>query len=84
MIGHPSSFVASLKRVVPHIVSNHYAIHKYALACKTLPLELKSVLDSAVKAVNFILGMAMNFRLFKAFCDKLKMEHQYLLFYTKM
>ena len=60
MIGHRSGFVASLKQVAPHIVSNHCAIHKYVLACKTLPLELKSVLDSVVKAVNFICGKAVN------------------------
>ena len=45
MIGHRSGFVALIKQVAPHIVSNHCAIHKYALACKTLPLELKSILD---------------------------------------
>ena len=39
MIGHRSGFVAPLKQVAPHIVTNHCAIHKYALACKTLPLE---------------------------------------------
>ena len=61
MIGHRSSFVAPLKQVALHIVSNLCAIHKYALACKTLPLELESVIDSVVKAVNFIRGRAMNF-----------------------
>ena len=84
MIEHRSSFVASLKLVAPHIVSNHCGIHKYALACKTLPLELKSVLDSVVKAVNFIRGRAVNSRLFKAFCDDLGKEHQYLLFHTEV
>ena len=54
MIGHRSGFVALIKQVVPHTVSSHCTIHKYALACKTLPLELKSVLDSVVEAVNFI------------------------------
>ena len=39
MIEHRSGFVALMKQVAPHIVSNHCAIHKYALACKTLPLE---------------------------------------------
>ena len=33
MIGHRSGFVALMKQVAPHIVSNHCAIHKYALAC---------------------------------------------------
>ena len=82
MIGHQSSFVALMKQVAPHIVSNHCAIHKYALACMILPLELKSVLDSARKAMNFIRGRAMNSRLFKPFCGDLGMEHQYLLFHT--
>ena len=84
MIGNQYGFVALMKQVAPHIVSNHSAIHKYALACKTLPLELKSVFDSAVKAVNFIRGRAVNSRPFKAFCDDLGKEHQYLLFHTKV
>ena len=50
----------------------------------TFHLELKSVLDSVVKAVNFIRGRAVNSRLFKAFCDDLGKEHQYLLFHTEM
>ena len=39
------------------------AIHKYALACKTLLFELKGVFDSVLKAVNFIRGRTMNSRL---------------------
>ena len=84
MIGHRSGFVALLGQVAPHVVSNHCAIHKYALACMTFPLELKGVFDSVVKAVNFICGRAMNFRLFKAFCDDLEKEHQYLFFHTEV
>ena len=72
-IGHRSGFVAIIKQVAPHIlpVTNHCAIYKYALACKIFPLELKSVLGSELKAVNFNRGRAVNFRLFKAFCDNL-------------
>ena len=84
MIGHRSGFVAQLKQVAPLIVSNHCAIHKHVLACKTLLLELKSVLDSVVNAVNFIRGRATNFRLFKAFCDDLGKEYQYLLLHTEV
>ena len=84
MIGHRSGFVAPLKQVAPRIESNHCAIPKYALACKTLPLELKSVLDSVVKAMNFIRGRAVNFRFFKAFCDDLGKERQCLLFHTEV
>ena len=35
-------------------------------------------------AVNFICGLTVNFRLFKAFCDYLGKEHQHLLFHTKV
>ena len=84
MIGHRSGYVALMKQVALHIVSNHCAIHKYALACKTLLLELKKVLDSVVKTVNFIRGRAVNSRLFKAFCDDLVKKHQYLLFHTEV
>ena len=73
-----------MKQVAPHIVSNHCAIHKYALACKTLPLELKIVLGSKIKAVNFIRGRAVNSRLFKAFCDDFGKEHQYLIFHSEV
>ena len=73
-----------MKQVAPHIVSNHCAIHKYALARMTLSLELKNVLDSAVKALNFIRGRAINSRLFKAFCDDLGKKHQYRLFHTEV
>ena len=84
IIEQQSGFVAQMKQVAPHIVSNHCAIHKYALACKTLPLKLKSVLDSVIKAVNFIRGIAVNSRLFRAFCDDFGKEHQYLPFYTEV
>ena len=84
MIGHRFGFVALMKQVAPHIVTNHCAIHKYALACKTLPLKLKSVLDSVTKAVDFICGRAVNSRLFKAFFEDLGKEHQYLVFHTEV
>ena len=84
MTGHRSGFIDLMKQVALHIVSNHSAIHKYALACKTLPLDFKNVLDSVVKAVNFIRGRAVNSRLFKASCDDLGKEHQYLLFHTEV
>ena len=84
MIEQQSGFVALMKQVAPHIVSNHCAIHKYALTCKTLSLKLKSALDSVVKVMNFIRGRVVNFRLFKAFCDNFGKEHQCLPFYTEV
>ena len=34
--------------------------------------------------MNFIRGRAVNYRLFKAFCNDLGKEHQYLLFHTQV
>ena len=42
IMGHQSGFVALIKQVALHIVSNYCAIHRHTLDCKTLPLELKS------------------------------------------
>ena len=78
MIGHRYGFVALMKQVAPHIVLNHCTIYKYALACETLPLELKSVLDSVVKAVNFIRGRAINSDCSKHFATTFGKEHQCL------
>ena len=39
MIEHRSGFVALMKLVAPHILSNYCAIHKQAFACKTLRLK---------------------------------------------
>ena len=39
IIGHRFGFVALMKQVAAHIVSNHCAIHKHVLACKTLLLK---------------------------------------------
>ena len=34
--------------------------------------------------MNFIRGKAVNYRLFKAFCDDLEKKHQYLIFHTEV
>ena len=78
------AMIGLMKQVALHMVSNHCAIHKYVLACKTFPLELKSGLDFAGKAVNFIRGTALNSQLFEAFCDYFRKDHQYLLFHTEV
>ena len=57
-------------------------IHRYALACKTLPNFLKKVLNSVVKIVNFIKKNATIFRLFKQFCEEMDTDHETLLYYT--
>ena len=57
-------------------------IHRYTLACKTLPNFLKKVLNSVVKIVNFIKKSATTSRLFKQFCKEMDTDHETLLCYT--
>ena len=72
MIGHRFRFAALMKEITLHIASNHRVMHKYALPSKTLPLELKTVLNFVVKIVNFIRGRAMNFPYSKYFATTLE------------
>ena len=56
-------------------------IHRYALACKTLPSALKNVLSSVVKIFNFVKNCATTSCLFKQLGRKLNSDHETLLFY---
>lgn len=45
---------ARVLQVAPHINFKHCIIHREALASKTLDPELKHVLETAIKIVNYI------------------------------
>ena len=60
------------------------ALHRYALASKTLPLHLMEVMDVAVKMINFIRSRAKNHRLFQLLTKEMGVQHVGLLFYTKV
>ncbi|KAK1904161.1 Zinc finger BED domain containing protein 5 [Dissostichus eleginoides] len=49
-----------------------------------MPDGLKSVLDSAVKSVNFIKARPMQSRLFHVLCDEMGSEHVQLLLHTEV
>ena len=84
MLGCHSGFRAKTQQVNPSIQHLHCMIHRYALACKTLPPELKCVLDDAVKIVNHIKSCALNSRILKLLCQEFKTEHEVLLFHTEV
>lgn len=52
--------------------------------CKKMPEELKAVLDSAVKTVNFIKSRPAHSRLFHVLCDEMGSEHLQLLLCTEV
>ena len=84
MIGKKSGFAALLKTKVPDIIVKHCFLHCHALAAKTLPPNLKDVWSICVQVKNFIRGRPLHHRLFKLFCEKMRNEHEVLLFHKEV
>ena len=82
MLGCKSGLQTKVKELAPHIVNVHCFIHRQALACKTLPDNLKMVFQKVIKLVNHIKSSALNTRLFAKFCSDQESEHKTLLYYT--
>ena len=62
----------------------HYMLHRYALACKTLPPELKLVLDDVAHMINTIKSSSLIARLFFQLCQELGSDHEALLYHTEV
>lgn len=84
MTGRNSGVVARIREVASEMRWTHCSIHREALAVKRMPDDLKSVLDSAVKTVNFIKARPMNARLFHVLCEEMGSEHVQLLLHTEV
>ena len=84
MLGNTSGFTSLVKKEAPQISVHHCFLHKHALAAKTLPIYLSSILSTSVKVVNFIRARALNHRIFKSFCEAVGAEHQVLLYHTEV
>jgi hypothetical protein len=82
MLGKKSGFGALVQ--VPQVVVIHCFLHRHALASKTLSPRLKSAMDTAVQAVNFIRSRALNHRLFKIFCQEVGAAQEVLLYHTEV
>ena len=77
MLGSRLGFETKVKAKSPQAKG----FHRYALACKTLPIFLKEVLNLVIKLVNFVKGSALNSRLFKELCRDMNVDHELQLFY---
>ena len=84
MLGAKSGFTILVKKHAPHIISTHCALHRHALASKTLPEYLKAVLKHVIECVNFIRAHALNHCLFKVLCDQMGSEHTVVLYHTEV
>ena len=84
MLGCKSGFRARALQVNPTIRHIHCMIHRYALASKTLPSELESVLTDVVSMVNYIKASALNTRLFRRLCQDNEADHENLIYHTEI
>jgi hypothetical protein len=82
--GRPSGVVSKVKEVAPDMNWVHCFIHREALSSKGMPLEFETVLDSAVKLVNFIKARPLNNRLFSVLCDEMGSEYTQLLLHPEI
>ena len=84
MVGKHKGSLARLLQIAPHINFTHCIIYRENLASKTLDQQLKRVLDSAVKIVNYIKSRPLQTRLFIILCYEMGSKHKTLLLYLEV
>ena len=73
-----------VKNVSSQAVGVHCMIHHQVFASKTLPKKLKTIMQSVVKAANFIKSNVLNSCLFAKLCQEMNSKHKVLLLHTKV
>ena len=61
-----------------------FFLHREVLVAKTVRSDLKKVLDTSGKMVNFIKSRPLNSRLFQILCKEMGTELKSLLMHTKV
>lgn len=84
MLGRHSGVVKRVRDVAPLLTHVHCCIHREALAAKRMPMDLKTVLDDAVRMVNYIKSRPLQARLFSLLCEEMGSEHRQLLLHTEV
>jgi len=77
-----NTFLAKALEFAPHINFTHCIIHTENLASKTLDPDLKSVLDTAIKIVNFIKLRPLQTRLFATLYGEMGSHHKSFLLHS--
>ena len=76
MLGKTSGFATLVKKEAPQVSITHCFLHRFALASRSLPENLRQVLSDSVKIVNLIRARALNHRIFKTLCQEMGAEHE--------
>lgn len=75
MCGKNSSVVTRMLEVSPNALWTHCNIHREVLVSKHMPDNLKNVLNTSVKIVNFIKTRPLQSRLFEKLCEEMGNSH---------
>ena len=84
MLGKISGFATLVQKEAPQVSVTPCFLHRYALASKTLPENLRQDLSDNVKAINLIRARALNHQIFKKLCQEMGAEHEVLFFPTEV
>ena len=84
MLGRQSGFRGEVVEKNSKTKHLHCMLHRYALACKTLPPELRLVFDDVVRMINTIKSSSLKARLFSQLCQELGSDHEALLYHTEV
>ncbi|XP_036354669.1 zinc finger BED domain-containing protein 5-like [Octopus sinensis] len=84
MLGFHSGFRGQVRLANEKTKHLHCMLHRYALAAKTLPSDLRYVLDDVVHIVNYIKKSALHSRIFRLICEEFERDDKTLLFHTEV
>ncbi|KAF2346143.1 Zinc finger BED-type, partial [Trinorchestia longiramus] len=82
MMGGHRGLRGLIQAVNPEISVDHCIIHRYSLGSKSLPGNLKLVLEDVLKIVNFIKSRDVNSRIFKELCKEMGEKYEVLLYHN--
>jgi hypothetical protein len=84
LTGHKKCFQAEVQQIGAHVNFIHCIIHREALASRDLEPKLYSLLQEAVKVVNFVKTRPLNFLLFAVLCEEMQADQKSPLLHSEV
>ena len=83
MLGCNSDRQALVKKLALTSKSVQCMLHRQALAFKSLPDSIQTVLEEMIQIINFIKARALNSRVCKRLCIDMDSDHLVLFYHTQ-